>query len=371
MNSYIKGMDISSLFEIEKCGGKYYDHGMEKDLFDILKYYDINAIRLRLWNNPYSEDGEAYGAGTNDLKTTMLLAKRAKAHGMEILLDYHYSDFWTDPGKQTIPKAWEGLSVEELEIKMFEFTKETLSIMRDNEVFPDMIQIGNELSNGLLWPYGKVPEYDNIAKFVNAGIRGVRAVNNQVPIMLHLDNGGNNPLYREWFDEFLKRGEDFQIIGLSYYPFWHGSMESLENNMNDIAVRYKKDLIVAEVSMGFTMEDYISYEKLAPEKRKGMASKPHLIEKVPYPMSKEGQCIFLEDFLEVIENVPENKGRGFFYWEPGWIPVPGCEWASKKARDYIKDPGEGGNEWANQALFDYDGNSLPGLEVIKNYSPVN
>jgi arabinogalactan endo-1,4-beta-galactosidase len=240
MNSYIKGMDISSLYEIEKCGGKYYDHGIEKDLFDILKYYDINAIRLRLWNNPYSEDGEAYGAGTNDLTTTILLAKRAKAHGMKILLDYHYSDFWTDPGKQTIPKAWEELSVEELEIKMFEFTKETLLSMSDNEVFPDMIQIGNELSNGLLWPYGKVPEYDNLAKFVNAGIRGVRAVNNQVPIMLHLDNGGNNPLYREWFDEFLKRGEDFQIIGLSYYPFWHGTMESLENNMNDIAVRYRK-----------------------------------------------------------------------------------------------------------------------------------
>ena len=131
-----------------------------------------------------------------------------------------------------------------------------------------MVQVGNELSNGLLWPEGKVPNYDNIAKFVNAGIRGVRAIDADVPIMIHLDNGGNNALYREWFDEFTKRGEDFQLIGLSYYPFWHGTLDMLTNNMNDIAERYGKELIIAEVSMGYTMEDYKDYEKLTDEQRK-------------------------------------------------------------------------------------------------------
>ena len=369
MKSYIKGMDISTLYEIEKYGAKYYDNGIEKDLLEILQSYGANGIRLRLWNNPYSETGEAYGAGTNDLATTIHLSKRAKARGMDILLDFHYSDFWTDPGKQIIPKAWKDFSVEQLEIEVYEYTKEVLQVLEENDVFPDLIQVGNELSNGLLWPYGKVPEYDNITKFINAGIRGVRAVNKQVPIMLHLDNGGKNELYREWFDEFLKRGEEFQIIGLSYYPFWHGSIEELATNMNDLALRYKKDLIVAEVSMGFTMEDYAEYEKLSPEERKGMATKPHLVEKLNYKMTKEGQCKFIEDVLKVIEEVPEHRGKGFFYWEPGWLPVPKCEWASKSARAYVGDPGAGGNEWANQALFDYEGNVLPSLKVIKDYKP--
>lgn len=364
---YIKGMDISTLLEIESCGGKYFDHDIEKDLFHIMKDYAFNYVRLRLWNNPYSEDGKAYGAGTNDLKTTIELAKRAKNAGMKVLLDYHYSDFWADPGKQFIPKAWADFSEDQLEEAVFQYTKETLLSLEKEDCFPDMIQVGNELSNGLLWPYGKVPNYDNIAKFLNAGIRAIRSLSLHVPIMLHLDNGGNQELYCSWFDEFIKRGEDFQIIGLSYYPFWHGSMEDLKANMDQLALRYKKELIVAEVSFGFTMEDYANYEQLGDDDRKGMATKQHLIEKIPYPMTKEGQCIFLKDFLKVIEQVPEGKGKGFFYWEPGWIPVPGCEWSTKEARDYIKEPGKGGNEWANQALFDYQGNALPSLQVIRDY----
>lgn len=365
--AFIKGMDISTLLEVEKCGGRFFNEGKEADALSILKCYGTNAVRLRLWNDPYSEKGEPYGAGTNDLTVTIALAKRAKSQGMQFLLDYHYSDFWTDPGKQFVPKAWRGMSVEELEEALYTYTRDTLRILKREGVMPDLIQVGNELSNGLLWPYGKVPEYDNIARFVSAGIRGVRAVDEKVPIMIHLDNGGNNELYRRWFDEYCKRGEDFQIIGLSYYPFWHGTLEMLTENMKDIAASYKKDLIVAEVSMGYTMEDYAAYEKLSKEERKGYATKPALVEKIEYPMTKQGQCDFMQDFMERIKQIPEGRGKGFFYWEPAWIPVPGSGWATESSLAYIEDPGPCGNEWANQALFDYDGNALPALAVIKEF----
>lgn len=366
---FYKGMDVSTIKEVESLGGKFYDHGEEKDVFTILKSYGTNAVRLRLWNDPYAEDGTPYGAGTNDLPTTIELSRRARSHGMEILLDFQYSDFWADPGKQRVPKAWRGMDAEQLEQAVYDYTRETLLAMRQAGAFPDLIQVGNELTNGLLWPVGKKPAYDHIARFVSAGIRAVRSLDRELPVMIHLDNGGNGPMYRDWFDHYLERGEDFQIIGLSYYPFWHGPLTDLQKNMNDLAVRYGKELIIAEVSMGFTMEDYGAWEKLAEDQRKGYATKPELVEAVPFPMSKEGQADFMKALFAVMEQVPANKCRGFFYWEPAWIPVPGSGWANEEALKYIEEKGPGGNEWANQALFDYNGQSLPALEVIRDYAP--
>lgn len=363
---FLKGVDISSLQEVESLGGKFYDEGVEKDAFDIFQSYGVNAVRLRLWNNPYTEDGKPFGAGTNDLPVTIELAGRAKQRGMEVLLDFHYSDFWADPGKQRIPRAWKGMNLEQLEDAVYRYTKETLEEMKRQNAFPTMVQVGNEVTGGILWPYGKVPDYDNLARLLNAGIRGVRAVDDKMPVMIHLDNGGNNALYREWFDHFMEKGEDFQIIGLSYYPFWHGTMDDLSNNMNDIAVRYGKELVLAEVSMGFTTQDYASYEKLAPHERKGMATKPEVVEKIEYPMTKDGQKAFLEDLFARLKQVPESKAKGFFYWEAAWIPVAGSGWASDEAIAYMEETGPGGNEWANQALFDYDGNALPALCAIRD-----
>ena len=364
---YVKGMDLSTLIELEKLGARYYDKGEEADILDIMKRYDVDTIRIRLWNDPYSESKESYGAGENDLATTLAIAKRVTDAGLGVLLNFHYSDFWADPGKQRKPKAWRDYSLQQLEQAVYDYTVEVMKVFQENQINLTMVQVGNELSNGLLWPEGKVPNYDNIARFVNAGIKGVRAIDGEVPIMIHLDNGGNNELYRTWFDEFMKRGEDFQIIGLSYYPFWHGTLDMLENNMNDIAVRYGKDLIIAEVSMGHTMEDYKHYEKLSDEERKGYATKPALAEKVEYPMTVEGQVDFTRDILERIRRVPNGKGKGFFWWEPAWIPVPGSGWATPASLEYIQEPGPCGNEWANQALFDYDGNALPTLEVIRDF----
>ena len=365
--NFIKGMDLSTLIELERCGAKYYDDGEEMDILDIMKKYDVDTIRIRIWNDPWSETGESYGAGENDVKTSLEIAKRVTAAGFGVLLNFHYSDFWADPGKQFKPKAWTSFGVEELEEAVYEFTVNTMGIFKKNGVNITMVQVGNELSNGLLWPEGKVPNYDNIAKFVNAGIRGVRSIDSEVPIMIHLDNGGKNELYREWFDNFMERGEDFQIIGLSYYPFWHGTLDMLNDNMNDVAERYGKDLIVAEVSMGYTMEDYKDYEKLSDEERKGYATRQALVEKIEYPMTVQGQYDFMEDFLNRISHIKGNKGKGFFYWEPAWIPVHGSGWATPASLKYIQDPGPCGNEWANQALFDYKGNALPTLKLIRDF----
>lgn len=384
MQKFVKGMDLSTLMELEKCGAKYYDDGKEMDILDIMKKYDVDTIRIRLWNDPWSETGESYGAGENDLKTSLAIAKKVTEAGLGVLLNFHYSDFWADPGKQFKPKAWKDYGVEELEKAVYDFTLDSMRTFLENGVNITMVQVGNELSNGLLWPEGRVPNYGNIAKFVNAGIRAVRKADEErlsgkfaeaadgkrlekIPVMIHLDNGGNNALYREWFDNFTRRGEDFEIIGLSYYPFWHGTLDMLNDNMNDIAERYGKDLIVAEVSMGYTMEDYKEHEKLSDEERKGYATKPSLVEKIEYPMTVQGQYDFMEDFLNRISHIKGGKGCGFFYWEPAWIPVSGSGWATPASLKYIEDPGPCGNEWANQALFDYQGNALPTWKLIRDF----
>lgn len=380
----IKGADISSLYEIEELGAKFYNHGEQGELISILKSYGFNYIRLKLWNQPYDinpETGEKiwYGAGKNDIETDVILAKRVKENDMGFLLNFHYSDFWADPGKQIMPKAWKGLSFEELKEAVYDYTYNSVSRFIQEGAKPDIVQIGNEITNGLLWPYGKKPfldsvdsedaemQYRHIAELVSAGIRAVRKIDSKIPIMIHLDNGGNNPMYIDWFDHYMKYGDDFDIIGLSYYPFWHGKMEDLVYNMNDLVKRYGKDLVIDEVSMGYTMEDYARYEKLEPHERKGMATKPELVEKIEYEMTVEGQSQFMKDLMNEIISIPERSCKGFFYWEAGWLPVHGSGWANEAALNYTGEKGPGGNEWANQALFDYEGNALPTLEVIRNF----
>lgn len=369
MNQWIKGMDISTLPELEELGAVYYTDGKQGDLLSILKSFGCNGVRLRLWNDPYSEEGKPYGAGTNDLNRTIALAKRCREQELDILLDLHYSDFWADPGKQLLPKAWRKMTEEELEEAVCNYTKEVLKTMEKEGVLPRMVQVGNEISQGLLWPAGKYPAHDAIARFVKAGVRAVRETDPAIRIMLHMDCGGNNAHCREWFDAAFERGVDCDIIGLSYYPFWHGTLQDLTHNMNDLAARYEKDIVVAEVSTGFTMEDYGSYEKLTAKERKGMATKPGLAAAIDYPMTPEGQSRFMEDVMKAIAAVPKGRGAGFYYWEPGWIPVSGSGWANEQSLAYMNDPGPGGNEWANQALFDYDGNALPALTVIRDFHP--
>lgn len=385
--TFIKGADVSSLHELEQLGGRFYDNGCEGDLFDILKSYGFNYIRLKLWNDPYYTDKNGrkipYGAGTNDLSTTVSLGKRAVEHGMGFLLNFHYSDFWADPGKQIPPKAWQGFDCDQLEQAVYDFTRDSINALIAANAKPSMVQVGNEITNGLLWPLGRKPDlpeditaprseadeqqYRNIARFVSAGIRAVRETDPSIPVMLHLDNGGKNLMYRDWFDHYLKYGEDFDIIGFSYYPFWHGRMKDLAFNLKDMAERYGKYVVVDEVSMGFTMEDYAGYENLPADQRKGMATRPSLVAQIEHEMTKDGQCLFMKDIMNIIRDVPDDMGRGFFYWEPAWLPRHGSEWATEAALAYTGEEGPGGNEWANQALFDYDGNALPALSVIRDF----
>ena len=364
---FIKGFDVSTLLEVENCGGRFYDHGVKKDALEILKSYHGNWIRIRVWNDPYSNYGEPYGAGNCDLENMVKLAKRVKKAGFEWLLCLHYSDFWADPGKQYLPKVWEGKSIEELEQAVYDYTKQVLAICKQEDIMPGMVQVGNELSNGLMWPVAKWPSFDNIARFVKAGVRAVREASEEIKVMIHLDHGGKIELYEEWFDNFKERDGDWDIIGLSYYPFWHGELADLKANLFNCAIRYEKDLVIAEVSMGYTMESYGEYEQLPEGERKGAATKLELAQKVSYPMTREGQADFILAVMNVLKEVPEDRGKGIFWWEPAWIPVPGVGWANHAGWEYVKEKGPGGNEWANQALFDYEGNALPALQTIKEF----
>ena len=367
---FIKGFDLSTLLEVERCGGTFRDGGENGDALAILKQYGANWVRLRLWNDPYDENGSDYGAGICDLPTVLTLARRARNAGMKWLLDLHYSDFWADPGKQTVPKAWQGLDKPGLEAAVYRYTRDVLCACRAAGVGPDMVQVGNELTHGLLWPTGKTANWENLCRYVTAGVRAVREEAPEARVMVHLDNGGNHELYREWFDHYFQLGGDCDIIGLSYYPFWHGTLADLSANMDDIAPRYGRDLIVVETSMGFTMDSYAAAEGLDGAERKGAATRPALVEQIAYPMTPKGQSDFIFDLMEAIHRVPESRGLGFFWWEPAWVPVPGSGWAKRAGWEYVHEQGPGGNEWANQALFDFKGNALPALKVIRDYGAV-
>ncbi len=405
IDSLIKGADLSSLLEVEEAGGRFYDeasgirhqapgdggtdsstplrnpqndrietgsapgaearNGPAEDLFVILRRHGVNLIRLRLWNDPYDEKGNPYGAGTNDLPRTLELARRAKAAGLPWLLDFHYSDFWADPGKQYPPKAWRDLDAAQLEQAVYDFSFQTLSTLKRAGLLPAMAAPGNELSNGLLWPLGRTPNWENMVRFVSAGIRGIRDAAPEVELMLHLDNGGSNELYRNWFDHwFALGGADFDCIGLSYYPFWHGSLKDLQANLHDLAARYGKPLIVAETSMAFTLAECYEREGLTREQKRGLAANEKNAGCVPYPCTPQGQRAFLEELWAVIRSAPGNLGRGLIWWEPAWLPVPGSEWTTPAGLAYIREQGPGGNEWANQGLFDYDGRALPALSAL-------
>lgn len=345
---FIKGMDVSMTKELEEHGAVYYLGGQETELFELLKSCGANLVRLRLWNHPYNQEGEAYGGGTNDLETTIELAKRAKSCDLDVMLDIHYSDFWADPAKQIKPKEWSGLSGEELQRAVYSYTKNSLRKMKMEGVLPEFVQVGNEITNGLLWPDGKAENTEIMSDLLKAGIQAVRETDPGIKIILHLDFGTDNELYRRWFGDIEKYNLDFDIIGMSYYPFWNGEIAALVRNMNDISQRFDKDVLVAETSIGYTTD------KLGCS---GIVFSEELADKAGYPASESGQEQFLKELCEAVKGVEGQRGVGIIYWEPGWLPIPECAWAKQTGCDYMKDKAETGNSWANQALFDKNGNA--------------
>lgn len=219
----------------------------------------VNYVRLRLWVDPYDANGNAYGAGTNDLNRTLKLAKRAKNKGLKVLLDFHYSDFWVDPGKQNLPKAWQNQSFEQLNSSVYSYTADVLNQMKSQGIYPDMVQIGNELNSGMLWPYGKSwggdgKEFTRLATFLKSGVQAVKDTQqSNTPIMLHLADGGDKSAFQWWLDEITNQSVGFDIVGISYYPYWHGTLAELSENMDNISERYNKKVVVVETAYANTL----------------------------------------------------------------------------------------------------------------------
>ena len=309
-------------------------------------------VRIRIWADPYDESGNSYGGGGNDLQTTIEIAKRVVKNGMEFLLDFHYSDFWADPGKQVKPKAWENLSGIALETAVYLHTVNTLKALRNEQLVPKIVQVGNEITNGLLWPDGHVNQTDTMVLLIKSGIRGVREECPTAKIVLHLDFGTDNKLYRKWFDNIGKYTVDFDVIGLSYYPHWNGGLSLLTENMNDISERYDKDVLIAETSIGYTTETFGC---------KGTVYNKELEKLTGYPATQKGQEDFLRELFKTVRNVKDGRGIGVFYWEPAWLPINDCTWASNSGCKYMNEKEEPGNAMANMALFDDKGNANSAL----------
>ncbi|TDH19968.1 DUF4982 domain-containing protein [Segetibacter sp. 3557_3] len=242
------GADISFLPQLESRGIKFSDNGKEGDAIEILKHHGFNYIRLRIFHNPAADSGYSPGRGFCDLEHTKQMAKRVKAAGMKFLLDFHYSDTWADPGKQFKPAAWKGKAFPELKQAVYDHTIEVMRALKDQGTPPDMVQVGNEINHGMIWPEGKIGNLDSLAQLIYAGINGVKAVAPATTIMLHVALGGQNDECILFYDAMQQRQVPYDVIGLSYYPKWHCTLEDLQYNMNDLARRYDKDVIVVEYS---------------------------------------------------------------------------------------------------------------------------
>ncbi|MCM1268080.1 MAG: arabinogalactan endo-1,4-beta-galactosidase [Bacteroidales bacterium] len=328
---FYKGVDISSLLESEENGLKLYtENGDACEALDLCRKNGVNSIRLRIWNEPerIPESG-----GYCDLEHTVVFAKRIKAKGLHFLLDFHYSDFWADPGNQRKPAAWENLNREELVRAVYDYTKEALERLREENCLPDMVQIGNEIRSGMLFPDGEVPHYDMLTKLVNAGMQAVRDVDGGIRLMIHLDQGGRYYYLKEWFDAMSAAGlESFDVIGLSYYPFWHGTFTDLKNSMEALAERYRKPIIVVEAAHPWRRggDGFISEEQ---EKIAG------------FPAGIEEQRTVMRLLMNIVASVKEQMGLGVYYWEPLVLPM------------------KGQGSWANNmGMLDLTGKALPAFK---------
>ncbi len=244
----ILGADISFLPELESRGMKFSDNGKPGDAIEILKAHGFNYIRLRLFVDPAGPKGYSPGKGFCDLAHTMAMAKRIKAAGMKFLLDFHYSDYWADPQQQNEPAAWVGEDFNGVKKSLYDFTVKAMTALKEQGTTPDMVQVGNEINHGMVWPDGEINNLDSLAQLIYEGAKGVKAVSPSTIIMLHIALGGQNAEAHFFLDNMTERKVPFDVIGLSYYPKWHGTPADLKNNMADLATRYKQQVMVAEYS---------------------------------------------------------------------------------------------------------------------------
>ena len=364
------GIDVSTYFEELEHGAKYFARGQEVSPLDLFRTNGVDCMRIRLWVNPQSEKGEPYLAGNCDLNNFLKLAKLAQSKGYSIMLDFHYSDFWADPGKQFIPKSWAHLDLDGLVKKVYDYTRETLVAIAQHGIKLSYIQVGNEITNGMLWPIGHLNEqpdgsrtnYDSLIKLLNAGIKACREVTPEASLILHLEKSYDQVIYNEYFTQMQQAGVDYDIIGYSYYPYWHGTFEQFYANV-DFCKKFGKRQMVVELGYAFTAEDYIQHDHGGAHLVVSNENMESLGFTQEYPISAEGQKRFTERFLQLAE---EHGIEAVFWWEPLWIPGEGICWASEIAMKYIHEEGKSArNEWANQCLFDYKGQMLPAFDAFK------
>ncbi len=339
--AFVKGADISFVPQIENLGGGYYSNNVVTDPLQIFSQNGAGYIRLRLWHTP--------AGGYCGLDTTIKMAQRIKQKGLKFLLDFHYSDNWADPGKQTKPAAWTSLVYTSLKDSIYSYTKNVISAFKNANAAPDMVQIGNEITAGFLWPEGRVggtynttqqwTQFTDLLKSARNGVMDA-SPGPVIPIMIHIDRGGDNSGSRWFYDKLISYSVPFDIIGLSFYPWWHGTLTALSANLNDLASRYGKDIIVAETAYPWTLSSYDNVGNIV-----GTSSQLH----TGYPATVVGQYNFLYDLIQIIKNVPNNKGKGIFYWAPEYISVQPI-----------------GSPWENLATFDFTGHALSSLTAFKD-----
>ncbi len=368
-DNFIRGMDVSSILAEEKSGVKYYSaDGKEQDVFTTMAEAGVNYARIRVWNDPFDENGNGYGGGNNDLATAIALGKRATENGMKVCIDFHYSDFWADPSKQMCPKAWVDFSLEEKSNALYEFTKDSLTQLLENGVDVCMVQVGNETNNGMA---GET-QIPNIAKLMSSGSKAIREIaksyDKDIQVALHYTNANDYDGLDSILYKLASFQVDYDIFALSYYPYWHGTFENLQNVMANIQNKYGKKTLIAETAYCYTTEDT--------DGSGNSVSEADLID--AYGATVQSQSTALRD---VCATANDAGALGVFYWEGAWIAVGdvnadnssiweefGSGWASSYAAAY--DPNDagkyyGGCSWDNQALFDATGKPLESLNTFK------
>ncbi|MFD2570997.1 arabinogalactan endo-beta-1,4-galactanase [Spirosoma soli] len=286
--AFAKGADVSWLPQMEATGYKFYnDRGIEQDCFQILKDHGINTIRLRTWVNPSNDPV----SGHCSKEETVAMAERAQKWGMRIMIDFHYSDSWADPGKQNKPAAWQGHDFPTLLTDLHDYTRDVMKALATKGISPEWVQIGNETPGGMIYPEGSTANWGQLVQLINKGYEAIKAVSPQSKVILHLDQGNNRERFRTWFDSAQVHGAKYDVIGLSYYPYWLPgnpdytlSINDLGTNLNELVKRYGKEVMVVEVG-GEDNKAQNTYDMLVAVQRK-------------------------------VRAVPNQKGLGVIYWEP-------------------------------------------------------
>lgn len=340
--SFLTGADFSDLALLESRRITYKDHGQVQDALQILKKHGINCVRLRLWTSSAAQATAHPFNYVNNLTYTVPLAVRVKKAGLLFALDFHYSDSWADPGKQTTPSVWTNLTFSELVQQMRDYNSNSIATFAAAGAMPDYVQIGNEITHGMLWPSGKISgstnaSWSQLGQLMKAAVQGIQDATNAFgiampKIIIHIDRGGDWLRTKWFFDNLNYQHVPYDIIGESYYPFWHGSPTSLNICLSNAAVRYGKPIIIAEDAFPFTNSCPTNW----------------LSRLYGYPATPAGQVSFVTALGKFVRSVPNQLGVGFFYW--------GAEYRATR--------GGAGGGFSTASFFDFNGNVLPAVDAV-------